>query len=349
MFGHSSAIGEDMYGRLITEAPGERGSSRAKNRYVSQEWHQFLKFPSVSHGMTKAPASFYDEASRVMQVQRHTRAQEMDMQRELQAYIGEYVRFRGEQERAIQAVMQGRSPILVIMGTGAGKSLVFMLPAFCSSGGTSIVVVPLVSLQGDLKRRCDESGISCSIWRSGRATEAASIVLVTPETALTKGFRDFINLLRTTHRLDRIIIDECHTVLASRANFRPQLRHLGELARTKVQMVFITATLRPIDEERFCEGMNIIGKRVVKIRGRTSRPNIRYQIRTYESAAQGADSQIIATMQVVDELKAKYPAPAKIIVYSSNKKVADRLGEELDCILYHADVDDRAGKGKRLA
>ena len=54
-------------------------------------------------------------------------------------------------------------------------------------------------------------------------------------------------------------------------------------------------------------------------------------------------------MQVVDELKAKYPAPAKIIVYSSNKKVADRLGEELDCILYHADVDDRAGKGKRLA
>ena len=66
MFGHSSAIGEDMYGRLMTEAPGERGSSRAKNRYVSQEWHQFLKFPSVSHGMTKAPASFYDEASRVI-------------------------------------------------------------------------------------------------------------------------------------------------------------------------------------------------------------------------------------------------------------------------------------------
>ena len=109
----------------------------------------------------------------------------------------------------------------MIMGTGAGKSLVFMLPAFCSSGGTSIVVVLLVLLQGDLKRRCNESGILCSIWRSGRATEAASIVLVTPETALTKGFRDFINLLRATHRLDRIIIDEYHTVLASRANFRP--------------------------------------------------------------------------------------------------------------------------------
>ena len=54
-------------------------------------------------------------------------------------------------------------------------------------------------------------------------------------------------------------------------------------------------------------------------------------------------------MQVVDELKAKYLVLAKIIVYSSNKKVADRLGEELDYILYHADVDNRAGKGKRLA
>jgi hypothetical protein len=39
MFGHSAGMGEDMYGRLLTEAPGERGSERAKNRYISREWH----------------------------------------------------------------------------------------------------------------------------------------------------------------------------------------------------------------------------------------------------------------------------------------------------------------------
>lgn len=36
-FGHSAAIGEKMYGRLVTEAPDERGSRRAKFRAISHE------------------------------------------------------------------------------------------------------------------------------------------------------------------------------------------------------------------------------------------------------------------------------------------------------------------------
>jgi hypothetical protein len=170
MFGHSAAMGEDMYGRLLTEAPGERGSERAKNRYISQQWHQFLQFPSVGPGSRKAPPSFYNEATRAMQVQRHRYMRQANIQQELERYVRVGARFRAEQQRAIQAVMDGSSPVFVVMATSAGKSMIFMLPAFCSQGGTTIVVVPLTSLQSDLKRRCDESGIPCSIWHSRRAT-----------------------------------------------------------------------------------------------------------------------------------------------------------------------------------
>lgn len=38
-FGYSAPIGEAMYGRLR--------SRRIKFRVISQEWHQFLKFPST--------------------------------------------------------------------------------------------------------------------------------------------------------------------------------------------------------------------------------------------------------------------------------------------------------------
>lgn len=82
-----------------------------------------------------------------------------NIERELHAYLNEHVQLRGEQKQAIQAVMNGISPMLVVMGTGAGKSLIFMLQAYCSHGGTTIVVVPLVLLQDDLKVRCDDSGI----------------------------------------------------------------------------------------------------------------------------------------------------------------------------------------------
>jgi hypothetical protein len=75
---YSAGIGEDMYGRLLTEAPGERG---AKNRYISQEWHQFLQFPSVSQGPKKPPPSLYDEASRTMQIQRHRQMRHANIHR----------------------------------------------------------------------------------------------------------------------------------------------------------------------------------------------------------------------------------------------------------------------------
>jgi superfamily II DNA/RNA helicase len=45
----------------------------------------------------------------------------------------------------------------------------------------------------------------------------------------------------------------------------------------------------------------------------------------------------------------KYPAPAKIIIYSSRKQQADTLGAELGCMVYHADVGSRKEKDKRLA
>jgi superfamily II DNA helicase RecQ len=357
LFGHSSAMGEDMYGRLMTEAANERGSNRAKNRFICQDWYRFLKLPSAIQGSITAPISFYDDASRTAQIERYRRMRDTNIHHELQVYMRKKSEFRGEQEQAIQAVMNGESPILVVMGTGAGKSMIFMLPAFCSHGGTTIIVVPLVALQENLKDRCDKTGITCAIWRGDRMVEAASVVLVTPESALTKRFKGFINLLRATHRLDRIVIDECHVVQASRADFRPAMRQLGELVRVGVQMVFMTATLRPTEEAGFCHAMNIIGKGVYKIRGCTSRPNIRYQVRRYEKTdakyRHGKDNKvssvISATVGVVEEMKVRYAAPAKIIVYIRNKKQADELSKELGCLLYHADVDDRAGKRKRLA
>jgi superfamily II DNA helicase RecQ len=46
--------------------------------------------------------------------------------------------------------MQHKSPVVVIIGIGAGKSVLFMLPASVSSGVT-IVVVLLVALRFDMK------------------------------------------------------------------------------------------------------------------------------------------------------------------------------------------------------
>jgi superfamily II DNA helicase RecQ len=47
---------------------------------------------------------------------------------------------------------------VVIMGIGARKSMLFILPVSCSTGVT-VVVIPLILLRDNLKDRCDKVGI----------------------------------------------------------------------------------------------------------------------------------------------------------------------------------------------
>ncbi|PVI04177.1 hypothetical protein DM02DRAFT_640075 [Periconia macrospinosa] len=128
--------------------------------------------------------------------------------------VREQAAFRSVQKPALQAIMRQESPVVAIMGTAAGKSILFMLPASVSTGVT-VVIVPLVSLRGNMKERCHQLGITCVEWSSRRPSEWAQVVLVTPESAVGKAFGQFINRQRAMGRLDQIVVDECHVILDS--------------------------------------------------------------------------------------------------------------------------------------
>ena len=57
------------------------------------------------------------------------------------------------------AIITGQSPIVSIMSTREGKSMLFMLPVYCVNKGTIIVIILLCLLQEDLERQCRESYI----------------------------------------------------------------------------------------------------------------------------------------------------------------------------------------------
>ena len=86
----------------------------------------------------------------------------MDTAAQLQRIIGKAAEFRGVQKEAINAIVAGKSPVVAVMPTRAGKSLLFMLPAWAEQGGTTVVVVLLIVLRGDIVRRCRKLGISCA-------------------------------------------------------------------------------------------------------------------------------------------------------------------------------------------
>ncbi|KAF6783210.1 hypothetical protein CSOJ01_15923, partial [Colletotrichum sojae] len=262
--------------------------------------------------------------------------------------------FRGNQEQVLRAIISGESPIVQVMGTGGGKSLSFMLPAFCSGEGVTVVVTPLVALRTDMHARCSRAGITSHVWQSHKANQAASIVFVTPESAVTKGFRDFVSRLEARQALDRVVVDECHVVLEGTRAFRPQLRELGAaLQEFGAQLVCLTATLAPGDEPAFYRTMGIDVGRVRMFRMASTRRNIEYEVHMAEST--GAAARVGEADEVEKEAArtvrqwADEDGEGKAVVYCTSIEQVKRLATELACAAFYSDVDTTEGKAERLA
>jgi superfamily II DNA helicase RecQ len=116
----------------------------------------------------------------------------VDVDSELKRLLSKQAAFRSVQKPAIQAIMQHKSLVVAIIGTGAGKSVLFMLPALVLSRVT-IVVVPLVALRFNIKDWCKQVGIMSTKWNSWRPHKWAQVVFVTPEAAVGEAFRHYIN------------------------------------------------------------------------------------------------------------------------------------------------------------
>ena len=78
----------------------------------------------------------------------------MDIKEELKHMLGEQAKFRGLQEPVLEAIIRNESLILVVIGIGASKSLLFQLPAHSQKSGTTVVIMLLKLLEKSLHKRC---------------------------------------------------------------------------------------------------------------------------------------------------------------------------------------------------
>ena len=150
-----------------------------------------------------------------------------------------------------------------------------------------------------------------------------------------------MNELQGRRELVRIVFDECHTVMDSTADFRPQMQQLGALSTREVQMVFLTATLPKHTEPEFMRIMKIKPEEVQTFRGPTTRRNIAYSVHEYAEESDETD----AICQLVGEKLEQYAAPAKIIVYGGTIERTQELSKALGCYQYYREVGDRDEKG----
>jgi RecQ family ATP-dependent DNA helicase len=354
--GHTVHIAGMVYARGIMEQAGAVADRRQQFRMSSTDWHRFLGFQANEEQEGKSKkrkrAPFESEADEA-RVDRWGRLRKMDTATQLQRMMGKTATFRGVQREAIEAIVAGASHVVAVMPTGAGKSMLFMLPAWAEQGGTTVVVVPLIALRGDMVRRCRKLGISCAEWESRRPPDAAAIVLVTPESAVGEEFATFLNRLRATRQLDRIVIDECHIVLNRRYDFRKDMQRLGKLAAAETQMVMLTATLPPSEEDELFRRMYVDQEQVALFRAATARTNVAYRVIKIGKEVKKKEVGEMVLGMVRQKLRKH--RQGKVVVYGNSVAKVKELAQKLDCHAYHhkavgkaSMLDDFAAGRKRV-
>jgi ATP-dependent DNA helicase RecQ len=254
--------------------------------------------------------------------------------------------FRPGQREAVQAALEGRDS-LVVMPTGAGKSLCYQLPALAADWDPTrplvVVVGPLIALMADQWRRLRDTGVRAAMLASGmeeghnqralRDIEAGEVqlVLASPERFGSPAFRAAL----ASRRVGLFVVDEAHCVAEWGHDFRPDYLRLhgaiAALGRPPIMAATATATPRVAGEIAARLGL----REWVAISSGFDRPNLVFDVVGVEG--KGAVARKRATL--LHALGDPQARPA--IVYCGTRKDTDEVaeliaGRGIATVAYHA-------------
>ncbi|KAK1920515.1 hypothetical protein P3342_008276 [Pyrenophora teres f. teres] len=322
--GHTSHVAGLVYARGIMEQSGAVADRRQQFRASSTDWHRFLGFQAgvddqrrsskrKSAGGSVAAA---EENGRESAAEAHDRRG------------GQVPGGAGGSDQGDHSRRESRS---------GGDA----------DGGRQELVVHVAGVGRAGRHDGGGSAVDRVAWRHGTAVqEAGDIVCRVAESASARrssggvgdarvgswrGICNVLNRLRAMRQLDRIIIDECHIVLNRQYTFRKQMQQLGKLVAVETQMVMLTATLPPSEEDELFRRMHFERRQVRIFRAPTARSNIAYRVVRVERKRQEVEATVLAMVQ---QKVRKYKS-GKIVVYGNSVPKVKGLAEKLKCHAYH--------------
>ena len=246
--------------------------------------------------------------------------------------------FRGHQRAAIDAVIRGEDA-LVLMPTGAGKSLCYQVPALVRPG-VAVVVSPLIALMQDQVAALAQNGVRAAAFNStldGRERAGVEralregrldLVYVSPERFAAPGFLDMLDGAPVA----LFAIDEAHCVSQWGHDFRPDYRRLAVLAERfpGVPRIALTATADAETRADIARELRLEGAQ--RFVSGFDRPNIRYTVKPRRQRVQ----------QLLGFLAGRLGEAG--IVYCMTRKRVEEVAAELNragvpALAYHAGLE----------
>ena len=219
----------------------------------------------------------------------------MDALRSKFTQVWGYEDFRPPQGEIAQAIYEGHDA-LIVMPTGAGKSVCFQLPALMNEGVT-LVVSPLVALmENQVEELLDKNLAAATLhselgkkerWQTLRSLQQNRLRLLylSPETLLNKPVWEV--LLNPSIKINALVLDEAHCLTQWGDSFRPTYRRLGAVRKallacrpegTQIAIAAFTATADPATQQTLCAVLGLQNPQIVKLN--PYRSNLHISIKT---------------------------------------------------------------------
>jgi len=264
-----------------------------------------------------------------------------DVHTALKKYFG-YDHFKPGQHEALQSVLSGHNT-LVVMPTGAGKSLIYQLAAMLMEGVT-LVVSPLVALMKDqadsmARRKLPATFINSSLDAGEQSRRMQGIlngdykiVLVSPERLRTRAFRQTMSRVQ----FGLFAVDEAHCLSQWGHDFRPDYLYISEARRELNAPITLalTATATPRVQDDMLRQLQL--PQAQRLVMGFNRPNLHFEV----VSASSNDARMRYTRDFVQQNKDQAG-----IIYCGTRKDTEEVSEFLRSVAnvnaahYHAGLD----------
>lgn len=237
-----------------------------------------------------------------------------------------YQHFRDGQQETIESLLAGHDT-LAVLPTGAGKSLLYQLPAYLMPGGV-VIVSPLISLMQDQVDRLRQQGEKRVVMLSSqlqgpardqvlRSLASFRFIFASPEILTTPAVLAALRRIP----LSMMVIDEAHCISQWGPDFRPEYLLLRQVRQYIGQpcLLMLTATATPRVRRDILNKLGLDRDHVHQVIRSVNRPNIFLAVDRVTNQ-QAKDERLL---QLVTNL----PGPG--IIYFASRKLATQMAEWL--------------------